>query len=255
MDCQGGTEASAEDPSFPGCWLRPECRRGGNGDENSRSAERRTARASALSGSPRGNLKRLRPRIDPGGSVASNPRFASAPTRNRPVRGSSPPRLGSGAAPSGVLRRPKPPPVSPRAPRQGRSPGGSPLGGSGTLVPVPTLSAFWPKPASRKERDPRAEALGSAWQSMDRSPGSCRVGSAPARRPRFLPDRSLNPKVRCPVLSASPHTRRLPGSPEGASRSMPLSHPLKGKPAASAWRRLRQPPCLHFRLPRCPEGQ
>src|SRR5436190_986187 len=28
---------------------------------------------------------------------------------------------------------------------------------------------------------------------------------------------------------------------------MPLSHPLKGKPAASAWRRLRQPPCLRFR--------
>ena len=30
----------------------------------------------------------------------------------------------------------------------------------------------------------------------------------------------------------------------GTSRSLPLSHPLKGKPAASAWRRLRQPPGL-----------
>jgi hypothetical protein len=40
----------------------------------------------------------------------------------------------------------------------------------------------------------------------------------------------------------------------GALRSLPLSHPLKDKPVASAWRRLRQPPCRP--LPPClpPEG-
>lgn len=55
-----------------------------------------------------------------------------------------------------------------------------------------------------------------------------------------------------PILDRSPvsglarfsRARRLPRSGMGASRSLPLSHPLKGKPAASAWRRLRQPPCL-----------
>jgi hypothetical protein len=54
-----------------------------------------------------------------------------------------------------------------------------------------------------------------------------------------------NPKVRCPACPV-PRVRR-PSVPMGASRSLPLSHKLKGKPAASAWRRLRQPPCLPLR--------
>ena len=67
----GGTEASAEDPAGlrnRGFGLRN--REGGNGSASSESAERRTARASALSGSPRGNRRRLRPWMDPGGSGA-----------------------------------------------------------------------------------------------------------------------------------------------------------------------------------------
>jgi len=75
--------------------LRPRNRQSGKRDASPKSAERRTARASALSGSPRGNLKELRLLMDPGGSGASSPRFAAPPTRNRPARDASPPRLGS----------------------------------------------------------------------------------------------------------------------------------------------------------------
>lgn len=56
--------------------LRPSGhRQGGKRDASSKSAERRTVRASALSGSPRGNRNGLRPGMDPGGSGASSPRF------------------------------------------------------------------------------------------------------------------------------------------------------------------------------------
>ena len=62
----------------------------------------------------------------------------------------------------------------------------------------------------------------------------------------------LDPKVRCPACPV-PRARR-PLVPVGALRSLPLSHPLKGKPASSAWRRLRQPPCLSLPPALPPEG-
>ena len=57
---------------------------------------------------------------------------------------------------------------------------------------------------------------------------------------RFLPDRSLDRSPSSCLFRFG--TRRFRNL--GTSRSLPLSHPLKGKPAASAWRRLRQPPGL-----------
>jgi hypothetical protein len=94
MDCQAGqrlrpkailpkrgTDASAQD-------LRDSrIRNPGSG-----TAKRRTARASALTGSPRGNRKERKLRKDSGGSVPE-PRLRSAP-RNRPARTASPPRPG-----------------------------------------------------------------------------------------------------------------------------------------------------------------
>jgi hypothetical protein len=158
-------------------------------------------------------------------------------------------------------------PVSPRAPRQGRSPGGSPFAVSKPKLLFPP----W--------RAPPAEALGSASGGIQgRSPGSAWQVHGPkswviagfaAPEPKPGPARPcrsrsfsraggsartevppsaglvLNPKVRCPACPV-PWVRR-PLVPMGASRSLPLSHKLKGKPAASAWRRLRQPPCLPLR--------
>ena len=88
---------------------------------------------------------------------------------------------GSGAYPSGVRSRLAPRSGSPRAPRQGRSPGGSPLGRSVTRVPVPapdgaesrSLGSVW-------WQDPRPKPRFRLWQSMDRDPGSCRVRSSRA---------------------------------------------------------------------------
>jgi hypothetical protein len=76
------TEASAEDPAAAGPGLRLEGPRGGHRDSGSGSAERRTARASALTGSPRGNRKERKLRKDPG---------ASAPEPPAQVRDSKPP--------------------------------------------------------------------------------------------------------------------------------------------------------------------
>jgi hypothetical protein len=132
-----------------------------------------------------------------------------------------------------------------------------------------------PKPLVPRRAGSRAEAPGSAWQTMSRSSGSCRVRSSRAEarscptppEPKLLLSRwqranrssafcRTSPGPKSGVLPAgskrseNPWPRMVPHVPEGrldpvgASRSLPLSHPLKGKPAASAWRRLRQPPCL-----------
>jgi hypothetical protein len=84
---------------------------------------------------------------------------------------------------------------------------------------------------------------GPARQRQSRSPGSA-GGDAPTEVP-LSAGQVLNPKVRCPACRF-PTCPKAAWKPMGASRSMPLSHPPKGKPAASAWRRLRQPPCLRF---------
>jgi hypothetical protein len=105
------------------------------------------------------------------------------------------------------------------------------LGPAGFAAPGPK-----PGPA----RSFGAEAPPSRWRRANRSSAFRRAGPQ-ARRPS-VPPAGFQP------------ARRPAGRHVGASRSMPLSHPLKGKPAASAWRRLRQPPCLRFRLPRRPKA-
>jgi hypothetical protein len=188
----------------------------------------------------------------------------------RPGRSSeepSPERPSQGPASSGVHPRPKPLPVSPRAPRQGRSPGGSPLAVSKPkllflLWRAPPAEAFGSASGRIQSRSP-----GSAWQVHGPKPWVIAGFAAPEPKPgpaRPCRSRSfsraggsartevppsaglvLDPKVRCPACPVPPVRRPL--VPMGASRSMPLSHKLKGKPAASAWRRLRQPPCLPLR--------
>ncbi len=71
MDLSGGTMASAEDPAASGTkGFGRRNRPGGMKDFGPKSAKRRTARASALTGSPRGNWIELRLLSDPGGSGA-----------------------------------------------------------------------------------------------------------------------------------------------------------------------------------------
>ena len=138
---------------------------------------------------------------------------------------------GSSAASSGVRPKPKPLQVSPRAPRQGRSPGGSPLGRFGTFAPLPTLAVPRPKPRFRVRQDPRPkprfclavheQALGPPFSQLPgRSPNSAR--RIPRPKPRHPPVGSaltevplsagqvLNPKVPGSCLSVShvPEGRR-----------------------------------------------
>jgi hypothetical protein len=69
MDLPGGTRASVLDPAGRGTeGFGRRCPPRQEEKLRLRNRRRRTARASALSGSPRGNRKRLRPRTDPGGS-------------------------------------------------------------------------------------------------------------------------------------------------------------------------------------------
>ena len=158
-------------------------------------------------------------------------------------------------------------------PDQGRSPGGSPFGGS-------ELTSLFPPSRSR------GRSFGSVdggilrpkppvrLTAMDRSPGPVAFAApgpkpGPARpirrRSAFLAgggakDRSpafrrAGPGPEGPVsgLEGFRSARRPTGTLMGASRSLPPSHPLKGKPAASASRRLRQPPCLRFHPPDRPK--
>lgn len=124
-----------------------------------------------------------------------------------------------------------------------------------------------PKPLVPRPAGSKAEALVPPGKSMGARPWVIAGFAAPEPKPgpaRPCRSRSfsraggsaltevplsaglvLNPKVRCPACPVPPVRRPL--VPMGASRSLPLSHKLKGKPAASAWRRLRQPPCLPLR--------
>ena len=96
--------------------------------------------------------------------------------------------------------------MSPLAPRQGRSPGGSPLGGFGTRVPLPAFPSPPPKPWCRSRRDPWPKPLVPPGESMGRSPGLSPVSQLPGPGPvlpdspfgRSLPSRRwrcVNPKI------------------------------------------------------------
>lgn len=135
------------------------------------------------------------------------------------------PSRGLGPRSSGVLPALTRLSVSPRAPRQGRSPGGSPLGSSGTGVPVPAIEGagaearfhlrqenLWPKPQARLAGHglaPWSAASQLPGQSpvlpdseMSRSPFSA-GGSAPTCVPLSagqVPDRN-------PLLSLVTHPK------------------------------------------------
>lgn len=85
MDLPGGTGASAPDPAGRGTkGFGRRNRQGGNRDFGSRFAERRTAGASAPSGSPRGHRIGLRLLPDSGGCGVRASALATAP-RNPPA--------------------------------------------------------------------------------------------------------------------------------------------------------------------------
>ena len=135
---------------------------------------------------------------------------------------------GARAAISGVLPKLALLPVSPRAPRQGRSPGGSPFGRSGTGVPFPTgceagaearfhrrQDLPWPKPRACLTVHRLASWVcrfaapgpkpGPARRFRSRSPFSA-GDSAPTFRSRFLPGRRRT-EVR-PCLDREPEGPR-----------------------------------------------
>jgi len=180
---------------------------------------------------------------------------------------------GPGAASSGVLFQPKPEPVSPRAPRPGPKPWRFAVRRFGTHVPLPPIAVPLPKLWSRWWRDPRPKPRVPPDGHGPKSWGR-RFSQLPGRNP-VLPGKSGAEAPSFPVASPGPKSRFPPGwswtrrsgvlpvvshVPEGRLetngrfRSLPLSHPLKDKPAASAWRRLRQPPCLSLPPALPPEG-
>lgn len=147
---------------------------------------------------------------------------------------------GLGCRSSGVLPALARLPVSPLAPRQGRSPGGSPLGSSGTGVPDPAVplilrrsigSAFrqvclWPKPLAClavhglaswacRFRSSRAEAR-SCPKVRGRSPVSA-GGSAPTCVPLSAGQES-GPKSVVPSVLV-----RYPKVPEPGHLTMPAA--------------------------------
>lgn len=133
------------------------------------------------------------------------------------------------------------------------------LGRCGTGVPPPRLQRIRSRsPVPPLAGTPSAEASG-----LPGSPWTCVLGlplrssraetrscpTLPGPKPplrRLAARRSEDPAFRRTgegpksVPASWPRTRR--SETLGASRSLPLSLPLKDKPAASAWRRLRQPP-------------
>ena len=157
-------------------------------------------------------------------------------------------------------------------PDQGRSPGGSPFGGLELTSRFPPSRSLG-RSSGSVDGGILGRSLGFRLTAMDRSPGSAGFAApgpkpGPARqfrsRSSFLAGGGaetevplsaglvLNPKVRCPACDFPP--ARRPTGNRGRFRNLPLSHPLKGKPAASAWRRLRQPPCLSLPPALPPEG-
>jgi len=86
MDLSGGTGASALDPAGRGTnGFGSRNRQSGKRDFGSKAAERRTAGASAPTGSPRGKPNRASAPSDSGGCGARASALVSAP-RNRPAR-------------------------------------------------------------------------------------------------------------------------------------------------------------------------
>ena len=109
MDLPGGTEASAEDPAGRGTeGFGSRIRQGGKRNASSESAKRRTARASALSGSPRGNLESGFGRGWTPEEAGSEPP-ARMPPSKPPSAERLPPRPGSTRRDSGGRRQRRPP--------------------------------------------------------------------------------------------------------------------------------------------------
>jgi hypothetical protein len=123
------------------------------------------------------------------------------------------------------------------------------MAGSSAEASVPP-GVHGPKSWVRRFRSSRAETR-SCPTVRSRSPGP--AGGGARTEVPLSAGQVLNPKVRCPAWWF-PTCPKAAWKPVGALRSMPLSHPLKGKPAASAWRRLRQPPCLSLPPGLPPEG-
>ena len=101
--------------------------------------------------------------------------------------------------------------VSPLAPRQGRSPDGSPLGGFGTCVPLPCPGALMgPKPLKARPAGSSAEALVPPDMVMSRSPGPCLVRSSRAET-RSCPTHPEPKSLLSRWQRACPKTPLLPG--------------------------------------------
>lgn len=142
--------------------------------------------------------------------------------------------------------------MSPVAPRRGRSPDGSPLGGFGTRVPLPCPGDCKGRsPCHRVRQDPRPKPrfrLAGHAPKRWGPPGSQLPGRNPvlpdpseaeapsepvaARLPEDIAFCRAGPRSEDPVSRlAGPHLARRPsGDRVGAVRSLPLSHTLKGKP-------------------------
>lgn len=230
-------------------------------------------------------MKEIRPAPETvmGADVAASPhcpvttaRHLSAQASYREASRAIWARTGSSPFPSGVLGSAlRPLPRCPRwLPDQGRSPGGSPTGGLTGLASLFLLPRAVDGVILRLQgwQDPRPKPR----YSPPGKPGS-RPKPAASQLPDLvspvLPDDPARPVRRWPETNPRGFGSsradqgfasavclsvfiRTGGSdrPVGAVRNLPLSHPLKGKPAASAWRRLRQPPCLHIAGP-CRVGQ
>jgi hypothetical protein len=194
-----------------------------------------------------------------GGEAARDGRF-----RNRFGAGGSSEISGVRPVPEGAFRFPRWLPVRAEAlaVRRWRF---------GTEVPLPAQAPERPKPpiplASPSRRSVWIRLTGHGPKSWvlpgfaapksedpvlpDKSGAEAPFSPVAARRPksRFPPGWSWTRRSGVLPGSGSFRARRLFRFRVGALRCLPLSHPLKDKPAASAWRRLRQPPCLsHPRL-------
>ena len=180
-------------------------------------------------------------------------------SRYRFLRGPFPAEAGAGF-PAGSPTRAEALAVRRSAVRNSRP--SSPHRGPSAEALVPLMAGSSAE-ASVPPDGPWAETLGPPVSQL---PGRSPVlpGNSGAEAPSF-PVAAQGPKSRFPPgwswtrrsgvpPEDFPPARRPAGNLMGASRSLPLSHPLKGKPAASASRRLRQPPCLRFRPPCRPKA-
>jgi len=157
-------------------------------------------------------------------------------------------------------------------PDQGRSPGGSPFGGSELTSLFPPSRSLG-RSSGSDDGGILGRSLGFRLTAMDRNPGTAGF-AAPGPKPG--PARSVGAEAlpfRWRRLNRSSAFRRAGPEPEGPVSRLMVSHvpegrwqtdgrftkpaafaSAKGKPAASAWRRLRQPPCLSPPPALPPEG-